>query len=256
MINLDLLNQHLLNHKDVTLPLVCYRHPELNLVFYPLQKSASSTYVRLFAKLNWNVIDNNDIDWSKDTVFAHIKDPLVRHRKGIVEGICEYFPEVADFFLTPVGAKFLTNITTVETHSYTIYKWIGPENAVKVYWIPLDIGLDHKQLTFDFLERQGASVPMENRQWFLQLSDQNKSNNNELKLFNMLMAEKTPGEILRYIDFDRCLYSQVINFYKPEPDNYGVRITQLLNSGCSQEQAEFIADSEVESNAHLNWNFN
>ena len=256
MINLDLLTQQLLDHKEISPPLDCCRHPELNLVFYPLPKCASSTYRQLFAKQKWNVIDINDIEWNKDTVFAHIKDPLVRHRKGIVEGIFTYFPEVKNFFLTPIGAKFLTNITIVEAHSYTIHKWVGPENAAKVHWIPLDIGMDHKQITFDFLKKQGAPVSIKNQQQFLQFSNQNESTVDELNLYNMLIAEETPGEILRYIDFDRCLYSQVITFYKPEPDNYGARITQLINLGLPQEEAEIVADKEVESNLHLHWNFN
>jgi hypothetical protein len=253
MIDIKKLNQNLLPTHSTQM--WCYRHPSLNLVFYPMQKCASSTYRQLFEKLNWIKIDIGQINWELDKVFAHIKDPLVRHRKGIVEGICEYFPEVKDLFLTPAGAKFLTNIPIVESHSYTIHKWFGPVNSTKVHWIPLDINIDHIQVTFDFLKNQGVLMSEEIQQWFLQLPNQNKSNNDELKLYNMLMAEKTPGEILRYIDFDSCLYSQVVSFYKPQPDNYNARIIQLLNSGLTQEKAEAIADVEVESNAHLHWNF-
>ena len=78
----------------------CYKHHESNLIFFPYLKCATSTYKKLFEKLSWNSIDINDIDWNKDHVFSHIKDPLVRHRKGIVEGICEYSPKVKDFFFT------------------------------------------------------------------------------------------------------------------------------------------------------------
>jgi hypothetical protein len=253
MINLDLLNQQLLDPKDIAPPLTCYRHPELNLVFYPHQKCASSTYRQLFVKQNWVVIDINDIDWNRDIVFAHIKDPLVRHRKGIVEGICQYFPEVQDFFLTSVGAKFLTNITIVESHSYTIQKWLGPTNAAKVYWIPIDINLDHKQITFDFLKTKGAPVSKEIQQWFLHLVDANTSTLNERNLYNLLMAEKTPGEILRYIDFDRCLYSQVISSYGFEPNNYRKRVDQIKISGVTELEAQMIADQEVASGEYLNW---
>jgi hypothetical protein len=181
---------------------------------------------------------------------------LVRHRKGIVEGICQYFPEVQEFFLTPVGAKFLTNITIVESHSYTIEKWLGQTNAFLVNWIPIDTNLDHVQVTFEFLKKNGAPVSDDVKQQFLTMPDQNTSTANELKLYNMLMAEPTPSEILRYIDFDKCLYAEVLNFYGFEPHDYRNRVDQLKNSGLKELEAQTLADQEVASGKYLNWNFN
>jgi hypothetical protein len=254
MINLEKVNQNLL--EKYSPPMICYRHPALDLVFYPHQKCASSTYRKLFEYQNWIIIDINDIDWTRDKVFAHIRDPLVRHRKGIVEGICQYFPEVQEFFLTPVGAKFLTNITMVESHSYTIEKWLGHKNASLVNWIPIDTKLDHMQLTFDYLEKNSAPVADDIKKQFLNMPKANVSTVVEIELYNMLMANSTPGEILRYIDFDRCLYAEVLNFYGFEPDNYRDRVEQLKNDGQSELDAQALADQEVASGEYLNWNFN
>lgn len=253
MIDLEKVIQNLL--EKTTPPMICYRHPTLDLVFYPHQKCASSTYRRLFEYLCWPVIDINDIDWTKDKVFAHIKDPLVRHRKGIVEGICQYFPEVKSLFLTPVGAKFLTNITIVESHSYTIEIWLGRKNASLVHWIPVDTKLNHILTTFEFLKTNGAPVPENIKQKFLHMPKENTSTADELQLYNMLMAEPTPGEILRYIDFDRCLYAEVLNSYGFEPNNYRDRVEQLKNSGLSELEAQTLADQEVASGEYLNWDF-
>jgi hypothetical protein len=254
MINLEKLYKNLLEKYSPTM--LCYRHPTLNLVFYPHQKCASSTYKKLFEYQNWVIIDINDIDWTKDKVFAHIKDPLVRHRKGIVEGICEYFPQVQDLFLTPIGAKFLTNITIIEQHSYTIEIWFGHKNASLVNWIPIDTNLDHVQLTFEFLEKNGAPVADDIKERFLCAPKENVSKVSEIKLYNMLMAENTPGEILRYIDFDRCLYAEVLNFYGFEPENYRDRVEQLKSRGLSELEAQASADQEVASGEYLKWNFN
>lgn len=254
MINLEKVNQNLF--KKLTPPLICYRHPTLDLVFYPHQKCASSTYRKLFEYQNWLVIDINDINWAKDKVFAHIKDPLVRHRKGIVEGICQYFPEVQSLFLTPVGAKFLTNITIVESHSYTIEMWLGRKNASLVHWIPIDTNLNHVQITFEFLKKNGAPVTNQVKQQFLNMPKRNTSTVSELKLYDMLMAEPTPGEILRYIDFDRCLYAEVLNYYGFEPQNYRDRVEQLKSDGLSELEAQTLADQEVASGKYLKWNFN
>jgi hypothetical protein len=90
------------------------------------------------------------------------------------------------------------------------------------------------KLALDFLKNQGVLISEEIQQWFLNLPAANTSSPDELKLYTMLMAEETPGEILRYIDFDRCLYAQVVSFYKPEPDNYIAGIIQLLYLGLTQ----------------------
>jgi hypothetical protein len=210
----------------------------------------------LFEFQNWLVIDINDIVWSKHKVFAHIKDPLVRHRKGIVEGICEYFPDVQEFFLTPVGAKFLTNITIVESHSYTIEKWLGRTNASLVHWIPIDTKLNHLEVTFEFLEKNGAPVADNVKKRFLNMPRANVSKTAEIELYNMLMAEDVPGEILRYIDFDRCLYAEILNSYGFEPCNYRSRVEQLKSRGLSELEAQAAADQEVASGEYLEWNFN
>ena len=251
MIDLVKLRKNLLN--EYTSPMKCYKHPTLDLVFYPHQKCASTTYGQLFEMQNWDRICITEVNWDKHTVFAHIKDPLVRHRKGIVEGICEYFPEVKDFFLTPVGAKFLTNITIVESHSYTIKKWLGKENAVRVHWIPIDTKLDHIHETFNFLESQGAPVDVDIKQQFMNTRRLNESKPDEVKLYNMLMSAETPGEILRYIDFDRCLYALVLDSYQFEPENYPQRINYLKSLGMSQAEAEADADRDVETGEYLNW---
>ena len=233
----------------------CYKHPTLDLIFYPHQKCASTTYRQLFEKQNWIYICITEIDWKKHQVFAHIRDPLVRHRKGIVEGISNYFPEVKEFFLTSTGAKFLTNITIVESHSYTIEKWLGEENAARVHWIPIDTDLDHVQETFNFLERQGAPVSDDIKQWFLSMPRLNESTPDEIMLYNLLMSHDVPGEILRYIDFDRCLYALVQDYYHFEPKNYRARVEQLKLVGLSEPQAQQYADREVESGEYLNWKF-
>lgn len=252
MIDIEKINQNLLEAKFP--PMICYKHPLLDLVFYPHQKCGSSTYRRLFQMLDWVVIDISDIDWDKDKVFAHIRDPLIRHRKGIVEGICNYFTEFADVFKDPLAVKFLSNVTIVESHSYTIEKWLGRDRAVLVHWIPIDTSLDHTNETFEFLTANGAPVPDEIKQWFIDLPRINESNSDELLLYNMLISEETPGEILRYIDFDRCLYGQVLDSYGFEPNNYRQRVDQLKLTGLSELEAQSIADQEVASGKYLEWN--
>lgn len=249
MINIETLNKNLLVLEFP--PLKCFKHPTLNLVFYPHQKCASTSYSALFTALQWTTIDISNINWDNDIVFAHIRDPLIRHRKGIVEGVCNYFSEATDLFLTPVGAEFLTNITIVESHSYTIEKWLGRKNAVKVNWIPLDINIDHAQTTFDFLATHGAPIDDKTKQWFLTMDHKNISTPEEIQMYNMLIAKDPPGEILRYIDFDRCLYDQVVHFYAP--NMYHERIKYFMALGVTESDAQILVDAEVESGQYRLW---
>jgi hypothetical protein len=112
------------------------------------------------------------------------------------------------------------------------------------------------QLTFEFLEKNGAPVADDIKERFLCAPKENVSKVSEIKLYNMLMAENTPGEILRYIDFDRCLYAEVLNFYGFEPENYRDRVEQLKSRGLSELEAQASADQEVASGEYLKWNFN
>lgn len=251
MIDTKQLNQNLL---DYIPPNVCYRHPSSPLVYFPTQKSASSSYRSLFLRLEWTAIDNRDIQWEQDKVFSHIRDPLIRHRKGIVEGVLNYFRETKDIFLkTPETFRFLSSIPIVESHSYTLEKYLTREHAAKVHWIPIDTDLDHVQETLNFLSANGVSLDENTQQWFRFQPPVNVSTSDEIELYNILMSQPTPGEILRYLDFDRCLYAQVLGYYRFEPRQYQRRIKELLSTGLTQQQAESQADNEVESGEYLQW---
>jgi hypothetical protein len=250
MIDLKKIHQNLLKN---AMSMGCFKHPTKDLIFFPHPKCASSTYKSFFALLKWTQIDINDINWQQDQVFAHIKEPLTRHRKGIVEGICNYFPEVKEMFQTDLGAKFLTNITIVEPHSYTIEKWFGQKHAAMVNWIPIDTDLSHTQLTVDYLEQQGVDIDPAMKAYLSSNPRINKSTDDEIKLYNVLMSYETPGEILRYLDFDMCLYAQVLELYNVEPKHYRSRVDQLKATGLSELQAQAQADQEVETGEFLNW---
>jgi hypothetical protein len=251
MIDLEKIYQNLL--KNDMSSMMCFKHPSLDLIFFPHPKCASSTYRNFFTLSRWTQIDINNINWQQDKVFAHIKEPLTRHRKGIVEGICNYFPEVKEMFLTDLGAKFLTNITIVEAHSYTIEKWFGQKHAAMVDWIPIDTSLNHTQLTVDYLEQQGVEIDPAMKTLLLSNPKINESTADEVKLYNMLMSYETPGEILRYLDFDRCLYGQVLSLYNVEPEYYRSRVDQLKATGLGELDAQAQADQEVETGEFLNW---
>jgi hypothetical protein len=240
---------------DTSTPWECYRSPTNNLVYFIHNKCASTLYDLLFLKLNWISSNTQQIDWDKDIVFSHFRNPLIKHRKGIVEGVCNFFPEALTLANTQAGIKFLANITSVEAHSYTIYRMLG-EKALNVVWIPIDTKLDHKVATFELLKQHGEIISAEIINWFNNLKKENVSTPSELKLFNSLMSVPTPQEIIRHIDFDKCLYEAITTPEGFEPENYANRVQELKLTGLSELEAQAVADDEVKTGKYLNWPHN
>lgn len=240
--------------QDTDVPWPCYKSRNTNLVCFIHRKCASALYDALFLKLNWMLSDTQQIDWDNNIVFSYIKNPKIKHLKGLTEGVFSFFPEMKEALSTPDGLRFLANVTSIEPHSYTIYRMLG-NNSLNMTWIPVDTDLDHKEYTFDFFEQHGEPFLQEDKNWFLSLKKQNESTVEELDFFDKLSAQSTPPEIIRYIDFDQCLYDAITKPSGFEPNNYSDRIQQLLKSGISQSAAEIIADKEVLSTAYLNWKF-
>lgn len=230
----------------------CYRAPGLNLVYFVHRKCASCTYIDLFTRLNWTSCKSDTIDWDKDTVFSHIRNPLVKHRKGVVE-IISKFNLIDTVIDNPALQTLLAGSTGLDVHTITIQRFLG-NNAVKVNWIPIDTKSDHKEETINFIERHGQTVNHRVKTEFYQAPIQNQSSASETKLYNMLMDLPVTSGIVRYIDFDRCLYDYITT-KDFEPREYSLRIEQLKSQGHEQLIAEKLADDEVASGKYLDWKF-
>lgn len=113
----------------------CYRAPNSNLVYIRNEKCASTYYAGLFRANLWQKISISSIDWNTDHVFSFIRDPLIRHIKGLVEDMillgCEW--QLAD----KVGKKFWEELPWLGLHSIPMSIKFGAY-ANKINWIPLD----------------------------------------------------------------------------------------------------------------------
>ena len=239
---------------DRTTPWLCYRAPTTpDLVYFSCNKCASTLYDKLFEKLEWNKITTADINWDNDFVFSYIRHPVVRHRKGIVEGIFSFYPYMKQVFNNNLQhLTFLANITSIEAHSYSIHRMLG-DNALKMHWLPIDTEVDHKQETVNLLKTKQQIVPTEVENWFMSLGKENESYLEELNFYNQLSSIQIPPEILSYLDFDICLYDKTITPppHIIAPQYYSARIQELQVQGISQSHAEEIVDAEVYANKHI-----
>ena len=76
----------------------------------------------------------------------------------------------------------------------------------------------------------------------------NASTQLELSLFSELIKIATPANVIRYVDFDQCLYDFVTRPRNFQPEKYQARIEYLKAQGYSQISAEKIVDKEVKNN--------
>lgn len=194
---------------DQQVPWECYRCPNTNLVYFRHMKCASTLYSMLFYKLKWEKTDTHHIDWNYDKVFSLIRNPLNKHRKGIVEYFYFYYRHGArsqiEIFLKNLDLiQILAQIPYLDVHSMSLYSMLGT-NAELVDFIPIDTGINHKRYVLDSI-KQYVNIDTEIESWFLLLPKIGELSGKNNELFERLMQEPTPSQILRYIDYDTILY--------------------------------------------------
>lgn len=223
-------------------------------MYFVHSKCACSFYKQLFAKLYWQESTSVDIDWELDIVFSHIRDPLEKHRIGIIEWfyfnnaqqILENNATDTSFFL------MLSRIAYLDHHSLSIYEHLG-ENSDLVNWIPIDQPeVDHTQHTINLIE-QYSKISGDIKNWFLKLPPKHASTGFKKNCYNKLMELPVDPLIIKSIEYDRVLYDRVTK-KNYEPANYSQRIKYLKKLGMSQTEAEAAADRDVATGEYLNWN--
>ena len=251
--NFNYLNNNTLDYlTDTNVAWMCYKSRTTNLVYFFHTKCASTLYSELMRELGWYESNTQEINWENDIVVSHIRNPLIKHRKGIVEALVNYYPEVKEIMGNGQGLKLLSNAISIDSHSMTIHQLLG-NNALKVRWIPIDVGIDHKKVTIDLFKHFKEEISIDIEEWFYMLPKLNESTNEEITIFNNLMEITTPPPILRFIDFDMCLYNMLL--VPGEPDNFHLRVNQLIGNGLSHSEAVSQADNEVFTLENLKWKF-
>lgn len=127
-----------------------------HLVYIPITKHASTSYIHLFRDiLSWQEIQTDEIDWTADHVFAHLLHPYTRHLKGITECILKYnLGELLD------NNNFLKLLGTAvfDLHSYPLATAFG-DKLYKIDWILLDHHIyTSDYITLKFLNQHGVDI--------------------------------------------------------------------------------------------------
>ena len=246
---------HIPEFKPVKASWPCWRAPGRNLVYWANYKCASTLYRTFFELLGWIETDSDTINWDQDYVFSYIRHPLIKQRKGIVENfvVNPQFRELIFLILqNNLWMELIARITCLDGHSETIENLLGDKSKY-VYWIPIDTDIDHKQVTLEILNNHDIRINTTALDYLLQQDKVNSSTELESKFFSQLIKVPVPANVVRYVDFDQCLYDFVTKSKNFIPEKYQTRIHQLKAQGYSQLSAEEIADREVKDGDFLKW---
>ena len=195
---------------------VYFKSPTSNLMYFVNYKCASSLYRNWFAKIGWEMLhlSPEQVDWENYYVFSYIRNPLIKHRNGIVE----FFATQNLMALSKLNididnqwADIISNIVELDGHSRTIRSILGETNSLQIDWIPIDTSFDHKQYTLDLLELHGEYILDQDIQELYSVGRVNESTATENEMFNKLIAMPVSNQIMNYIDFDQCIYDIVID---------------------------------------------
>lgn len=128
-----------------------------NLVYIPITKCASTTYIKFFQEcLGWESIDSDTIDWENDHVFSHIIHPAERHLKGTATALLNL--GISDLIDHPQFSKLFAT-AVFDLHSYPYTATFGLEHAYKIDWLPLDHhSVSGNRFTKKFLQDNGVNT--------------------------------------------------------------------------------------------------
>jgi len=181
-----------------------FRH----LVYIPIYKNAATSYEVLFGNvLNWPTILTENIDWSTNTVFAHISNPYERHLRGTTQFLYQH--QLTSVIDDPRFEKFLSS-GYFDHHSYPLTLMFG-DNVKKIKWLPLDHPTIHSDtIACSFLREHGITIT-EN-----QIPNMNISQPDQKNILDRIrkICEKnqyTSTGLFFMLDDDQVLYNKVIN---------------------------------------------
>lgn len=123
-----------------------------NLVYARTLKCGSEFFWKNFTiTAGWEPVKWSDIDWSKDTVFSYIMDPIQRRHKGIAEYL--FINQALDLLKDPAFCRIIAQAPFLDEHSASMRNIYG-DKVDQIEWIPMsqtDHGLSQR-LTDQLLE--------------------------------------------------------------------------------------------------------
>lgn len=132
------------------------------LVYLVTLKCASQFFTAGLARAGWQRSDGRvtvkDIDWNNSVVFGHIRDPIERRHRAILQYL-RYLKLKEQYLDDTRLQRLLAVATRLDRHGYTYHDMYG-DMVWKVDWIPMWYGHNKTvSLTEKFLIRHRVEIP-------------------------------------------------------------------------------------------------
>ena len=162
------------------------------MVYLPVPKNASTTYVGLLREQGWNDGEIENIDITDKILFGHIQDPQTRHTKGLAEFLFR-----SDIKKLDIDEKYHSILITSTPDVHTLPISVLYRNYYrKATWLPIDSNINSNMITSVFLIKNDINLK-------IPLDFVKHKSSKEFKL----MVEK-----INQIKKDNADYERFVNF--------------------------------------------
>lgn len=200
-----------------------------NLVYVPLPKHASKSYIYLFSNvLGWERTETCFVDWETDKVFAHLVHPITRYIKGSVQALTQN--NLAHLVDLPDFAKLVSTSCFFDRHAYPLSVMLPLELCYKMEWLLLDHHLvTGEKFTQGFLRSHGIDITTDMIPKFNTSTVEKKIVAKKIK--SLVDANNAIDSLIFFLQEDLNLYNQVhihTHFYNLESKPW-TEISYLTN---------------------------
>lgn len=132
-----------------------------NLVYVPIPKHASRSYIHLFSNvLGWERTETYHVNWETDKVFAHLINPVTRYIKGSTQILTQN--NLVHLVDSPDFAKLIKTGYCFDQHTYPLSVMFPLELCYKMEWLMLDHHtITGEKFTQAFLKSHGIDITLE-----------------------------------------------------------------------------------------------
>jgi hypothetical protein len=157
--------------------------------------------------LGWNECTTQDINWGVSRVFSHIRDPLYKHRTGLIEYF--YHHKCEDILYQNFSNHdfwvMLSKAAWLDVHSMSIHQHLDSK-ADFIHWIPIDgPGRDHLQETLEYIKFDGDTARIKS------IPRVNVSRGVKKDCVEKMLSLCPDPLIIKYLEKDRVIYDKSIS---------------------------------------------
>lgn len=181
----------------------CWRYGKV--VYIPILKTASTYYASILERNGWQSCGLDSVDWSTDSIFGFIMDPVQRYLKALTEDalVSAKHKSIIEKTLD-LGTDHCCLLTH---HALPMSLTLG-DLMYHVYWIPIDSDISPDKMLIEFCYKHGLQLHLD---FDIDVKHRHQSSKHQLDIFRSLRDRFDTGNAHFYRVFakDIDLYRNI-----------------------------------------------